>query len=167
MGNKVIIGLIILVWIIGIGVVIIVKGQEKKEEPVKVAAMPTPTLLPTIIPTQSLGIKEEKVEELKIEDLKIGTGAEAVSGKAVTVNYRGTLTDGTQFDSSYDRGTPFTFNLGAGEVIQGWDLGVKGMKIGGKRKLTIPSGLGYGARGVGTIPPNSTLIFEVELLKVE
>lgn len=169
MGNKVIIGLIILVWIIGMGVVIIVKGQEKKEEPVKLAVIPTPTLAvaPTTVPTQTLGIKEEKVEELKIEDLIIGTGAEAVSGKAVTVNYRGILTDGTPFDNSYDRGTPFTFNLGAGEVIQGWDLGFKGMKIGGKRKLTIPANLGYGARAVGTIPADSTLIFEVELLKVE
>jgi len=162
MGNKVIIGLIILVWILGLGAVIIFKSQEKKIEPEKVNIMPTPTEVAQVSQT-----KGEKVEELKIEDLKIGTGAEAVNGKAVTVNYRGTLTNGTQFDSSYDRGTPFTFNLGAGEVIQGWDLGVKGMKIGGKRKLTIPSDLGYGARGVGTIPPNSTLIFEIELLKVE
>jgi FKBP-type peptidyl-prolyl cis-trans isomerase len=163
MGNKIIIGSIILLWIIGIGVVIIVKSQEKKAEPVKVAVMPTLTPMPT----QALGVKEEKVTDLKIEDIKIGTGAEAVSGKAVTVNYRGTLTDGTQFDSSYDRSTPFTFNLGAGEVIKGWDLGVQGMKIGGKRKLTIPANLGYGARVIGTIPANSTLIFEVELLKVE
>lgn len=161
MGNKLIIGLIISVWIIGAGVVIIFKSQEKKEEPVK-TIIPTPTVV-----LEPIEKKGEKVEELKIEDLKIGSGAEAVSGKAVTVNYRGTLTDGTQFDSSYDRGTPFTFNLGAGEVIQGWDMGVKGMKIGGKRKLTIPSELGYGARAVGSIPPNSTLVFEVELLKVE
>ena len=108
------------------------------------------------------------MEELKIEDIKVGTGAEAVSGKKITVNYSGTLTDGTKFDSSYDRGEPFSFNLGAGEVIQGWDKGFAGMKIGGKRKLTIPSELGYGAQGAGgVIPPNATLIFEVELLKVE
>lgn len=109
-----------------------------------------------------------KMEGLKIEDLKVGTGAEAVTGKKITVNYAGTLTDGTKFDNSYDRGEPFSFTLGAGEVIQGWDQGFKGMKIGGKRKLTIPSELGYGAQGAGgVIPPNATLIFEVELLKVE
>lgn len=107
-------------------------------------------------------------DQLKIEDIKEGTGTEAVNGKKVTVNYKGTLLDGSQFDSSYDRGVPFSFNLGAGEVIKGWDLGVLGMKVGGKRHLTIPSELGYGERGAGNdIPPNSTLIFEIELLEVE
>ncbi len=110
----------------------------------------------------------KEMEELKIEDIVAGTGTEAVAGKSVTVHYTGTLTDGTKFDSSLDRGTPFTFNLGAGEVIQGWDQGVAGMKVGGKRKLTIPPSLGYGERGAGgVIPPNATLVFEVELLKVE
>lgn len=104
---------------------------------------------------------------LQIQDETIGTGTEAVAGKSVTVNYVGTLTDGTTFDSSYSRNQPFTFNLGAGEVIRGWDQGVAGMKVGGKRKLTIPPSLGYGSQAVGSIPPNSTLIFEVELLKVE
>ena len=86
----------------------------------------------------------------------------------MTVNYKGTFEDGEVFDSSYDRGVPFTFNLGAKEVIRGWDEGVSGMKVGGKRKLTIPSSLGYGEQGIpGAIPPNSTLVFEVELLKVE
>lgn len=107
-------------------------------------------------------------EELKIEDLVIGTGVEAISGKVVSVHYTGTLVDGTKFDSSKDRGTPFEFNLGAGEVIKGWDLGVVGMKVGGKRKLTIPANLGYGSQGAGSvIPPNATLIFEVELLEVK
>lgn len=119
-------------------------------------------------PTPSATITENKVEELKIEDIVVGTGIEAVSGKKVTVNYLGTLVNGTKFDSSYDRGVPFSFNLGAGEVIKGWDQGVAGMRVGGKRKLTIPSSLGYGATGAGSvIPPNATLIFEVELLKVE
>jgi FKBP-type peptidyl-prolyl cis-trans isomerase len=106
-------------------------------------------------------------EELKIEELAPGSGDEAVAGKQVAVHYTGWLTDGTKFDSSVDRGRPFSFQLGAGEVIKGWDQGVAGMKIGGKRKLTIPPGLGYGARGAGgVIPPNATLVFEVELLGV-
>ncbi len=104
---------------------------------------------------------------LKIEDLKVGTGAEAVAGKGVTVHYVGTLTDGSKFDSSRDRGEGFSFSLGAGQVIQGWDKGVAGMKVGGLRKLTIPPELGYGPRGFPpVIPPNSTLVFEVELLSV-
>jgi FKBP-type peptidyl-prolyl cis-trans isomerase FkpA len=104
---------------------------------------------------------------LKIEDLKVGTGTEAVSGKNVTVHYVGTLTTGSKFDSSRDRNEGFQFRLGAGQVIQGWDQGVAGMKIGGLRKLTIPPELGYGARGFPpVIPGNSTLIFEVELLAV-
>jgi FKBP-type peptidyl-prolyl cis-trans isomerase len=104
---------------------------------------------------------------MQIEDLQVGTGAEAVSGKRVSVHYTGWLTNGKKFDSSLDRGQPFQFRLGAGEVIQGWDKGVAGMKVGGKRKLTIPPELGYGARGAGgVIPPNATLVFEVELLGV-
>lgn len=106
--------------------------------------------------------------ELKIEELKVGTGAEAVPGKQIQVHYTGTLTDGKKFDSSVDRGQPFKFTLGAGQVIQGWEKGFAGMKEGGKRKLTIPSQLGYGDRGAGNvIPPNATLVFEVELIKVE
>lgn len=103
--------------------------------------------------------------ELVIEDIRVGTGAEATAGQKVSVHYVGTLTDGKKFDSSRDRGKPFEFGLGAGQVIQGWDQGVAGMKIGGLRKLTIPAHLGYGARGAGgVIPPNATLVFEVELL---
>ena len=105
--------------------------------------------------------------KLVIEDVQVGTGREAKAGDVVTVHYRGTLEDGTKFDASYDRNQPFTFNLGAGQVIKGWDQGVAGMKEGGKRTLTIPPHLGYGARGAGgVIPPNATLKFEVELLKV-
>ena len=104
-------------------------------------------------------------DQLQIEDLRPGTGAEAKAGHKVSVHYVGTLTDGKKFDSSRDRGKPFEFKLGAGQVIQGWDQGVAGMKIGGLRKLTIPPHLGYGARGAGNvIPPNATLVFEVELL---
>lgn len=104
---------------------------------------------------------------LRITDLELGNGNEATSGQKVTVNYRGMLENGNEFDSSYGRG-PFSFPLGAGQVIKGWDEGVAGMKVGGKRKLTIPPELGYGKRGAGgVIPPNATLIFEVELLSVE
>ena len=103
---------------------------------------------------------------LSITDIDVGDGEEATSGQKVTVNYRGTLENGKEFDSSYGRG-PFSFPLGAGQVIKGWDEGVAGMKIGGKRKLIIPPELGYGNRGAGgVIPPNATLIFEVELLEV-
>ena len=142
--------LIILVFIVPV-IILLLFGNASKQ-----------TLAP------SATITESKMEELKIEEMVVGTGDEAVNGKKVTVNYSGTLINGTKFDSSYDRGVPFSFSLGAGEVIAGWDQGVTGMKVGGKRKLTIPSSLGYGATGAGeVIPPNATLIFEVELLKVE
>jgi FKBP-type peptidyl-prolyl cis-trans isomerase FkpA len=105
---------------------------------------------------------------LKFTDDQVGSGAEALAGKTVSVHYTGWLTDGTKFDSSKDRGQPFSFPLGAGRVIKGWDEGVAGMKVGGKRTLTIPPELGYGARGApGAIPPNATLKFEVELLDVK
>lgn len=109
------------------------------------------------------------VTDLVIEDIVVGNGAEAVAGKRVSVHYTGTLhANGKKFDSSLDRGKPFEFPLGAGRVIKGWDQGVAGMKVGGKRRLTIPSHLAYGPRSVGDglIPPNSALVFDVELLGV-
>ncbi|MBL29105.1 MAG: peptidylprolyl isomerase [Rhodospirillaceae bacterium] len=107
--------------------------------------------------------------DLKIEDLEVGTGATATPGSTVTVDYTGWLEDGTKFDSSLDRNDPFTFQLGAGRVIKGWDQGIEGMKEGGVRKLTIPPEMAYGNRAVGggLIPANSTLIFEVELHDVD
>ena len=109
---------------------------------------------------------------LQFEELTVGSGNTATAGQKVSVHYTGWLTQngnkGTKFDSSHDRGEPFVFPLGKGHVIKGWDEGVAGMKVGGKRKLTIPPGLGYGARGAGAvIPPNATLVFEVELLDVK
>lgn len=122
-------------------------------------AQNTSFTVPTPAKAQS-GAKVTSVDE------KVGTGQEAKTGDTVTVNYIGTLTNGKKFDSSYDRKQPFTFTLGAGQVIQGWDQGVVGMKVGGKRKLTIPPELGYGDAPQGTIPANSTLVFEIELLSV-
>jgi peptidylprolyl isomerase/FKBP-type peptidyl-prolyl cis-trans isomerase FkpA len=109
----------------------------------------------------------QKANGLKIEDEVVGTGVAAGTGDKVTVHYTGWLTDGTQFDSSVGK-TPFSFTLGAGKVIPGWDLGVAGMMVGGKRKLTIPPELGYGSQGAGggKIPPNATLVFEIEMLKI-
>lgn len=109
-------------------------------------------------------VSDEK--EFQIIDLVVGKGDEAFSGSYVTVHYVGKLKNGTKFDSSRDRNRPFEFNLGAGEVVKGWDKGIKGMRVGGKRKLIIPPELGYGSKRVGNIPPDSTLIFEVELLKI-
>jgi FKBP-type peptidyl-prolyl cis-trans isomerase len=103
---------------------------------------------------------------LGVEDLVVGTGAVATNGDVLTVNYVGRLTNGTKFDSSYDRGLPYTFRLGAGQVIRGWDQGLVGMRVGGTRRLTIPPDLAYGSTGSGPIPPNATLIFDVELLSI-
>ncbi len=117
---------------------------------------------------EKTGVERTEAGGLKITDLVLGTGAVAEPGMSVTVHYRGTLKDGTEFDSSRKHGEPFTFRLGAGQVIPGWDQGVKGMKVGGKRKLVVPPELAYGERGAGgVIPPNATLTFEVELLDVK
>ena len=111
---------------------------------------------------------EKRMEGFIIEDIVIGNGMEAKAGDTVRVHYLGTFPDDAKFDSSYDRGEPFTLILGAGSVIEGWEKGLIGMKVGGKRKLTIPPSLAYGERGyAGVIPPNATLHFEIELLEVK
>ncbi|MFT5681525.1 MAG: FKBP-type peptidyl-prolyl cis-trans isomerase [Myxococcota bacterium] len=112
------------------------------------------------------GGEPEEEGELIREDQVVGEGDEAVKGSTVSVHYTGWLTSGRKFDSSLDRGQPFSFRIGGGQVIAGWEQGVAGMKVGGKRKLTIPSSLGYGRRGTGPIPGGATLVFEIELLGV-
>ena len=116
-----------------------------------------------------LAMSAPRAEFLEVEDVTVGVGQAAQSGDAISVHYTGWLASGKKFDSSRDRGTPFSFRLGAGQVIQGWDRGLIGMQVGGVRRLTIPPDQGYGNRevGGGLIPPNSTLIFEVELLSIE
>jgi peptidylprolyl isomerase len=137
--------LAVVLALAGIGLTLPGIAQEKKE--------------PKVITTKS---------GLKYIDVKEGTGEAAKAGDMVEVHYTGTLKDGKKFDSSKDRGKPFSFKLGAGEVIKGWDEGVAGMKVGGQRKLIIPPELGYGARGAGgVIPPNAELTFEVDLLKIK
>jgi FKBP-type peptidyl-prolyl cis-trans isomerase len=141
-------GYIALIAALTFGVIYVMSYKAKEVETTKmVVAETTPVVQNS--PVSSNKPMQKDVTELKIEDLVVGTGAEAVSGKLISVNYTGTLTDGTKFDSSLNPGrTPFEFTLGAGDVIQGWDMGFAGMKIGGKRKLTIPSDLGYGLLGV-------------------
>lgn len=105
-------------------------------------------------------------EELQVTDLELGEGSEVVKGALITTQYRGTLEDGREFDSSFARGKPFQCVIGTGRVIKGWDIGLMGMRVGGKRRLWVPAPLGYGERAVGSIPPNSNLVFEIELLEV-
>jgi FKBP-type peptidyl-prolyl cis-trans isomerases 1 len=124
---------------------------------------------PTVAQSEPTGSNAEVTTEsgLKYIDLVVGSGRVAAAGNLVTVHYTGWLTNGSKFDSSVDRHDPFSFPIGSGKVIRGWDEGVAGMKVGGKRKLTIPPQLGYGSRGAGgVIPPNATLVFDVELLEV-
>ncbi len=145
----------VVVGIVFLAVVIFfafgLNGKPSETSPIETFTQTTDTKIP---------------EDLKIEDTKVGTGSAVKSGDNIVINYLGTLSDGTKFDSSYDRGTPFETQIGVGQVIKGWDLGVIGMKVGGKRKLTIPPELGYGSQATGSIPANSILIFEVELMEI-
>lgn len=174
MGRKYLLVIVFLAVLIIAGAVYFLSRKSYPVNQSLASPSPTATIESTVSPVATASGKpimqtdKTSSDKLIIQDEVVGTGAVAVAGKSVTVNYVGTLTDGTKFDSSYDRGTPFTFNLGAGEVIAGWDQGVAGMKVGGKRKLTIPSSLAYGPQGIpGAIPGGATLIFEIELLKVE
>lgn len=153
-------------WLALLALLAAVGCRQTGSTPANVAAGTGPRAGATSAPENP---KEVTVPSgLKYEDLVVGNGALAEDGMTATVHYTGRLVDGTKFDSSLDRGQPFSFQIGAGQVIRGWDEGVRGMRAGGKRKLTIPPDLGYGDRGVrNLIPPGATLIFEVELLGVK
>ncbi len=156
--KKVVSGILFTVLAVGIIWLSIWYNQKSEEEARQAQA---------IADSAVAQAQQRLMENLKITNLVVGTGAEAKNGETVTVNYVGTLMNGTKFDSSYDRKQPFSFLLGAGQVIKGWDYGVLGMKVGGKRELTIPPELAYGAAGAGSvIPANATLHFVVELLSV-
>ncbi len=116
---------------------------------------------------QANALKAEDIKDLYMQEITVGNGKEAVDGKTVSVNYRGTFLDGKEFDSSYSRNKPFEFKLGSKNVIEGWEIGVKGMKVGGKRVLVVPPQMAYGEKGSGPIPPNTPLKFEIELLDVK
>jgi len=152
-------GIAVALALVVVAVFFIFPGLSPFGQPEAVTTQPTTT---TTMPT-------ENTDQLQITDEVVGTGAEAAAGDSVTVQYVGSLTNGTVFDASANRGaTGFTFALGAGQVIKGWDQGIVGMKEGGKRKLVIPATLAYGDQAIGNvIPANSTLVFEVELLKVQ
>lgn len=156
MQKKVLIGIVVLIVA---GIIYTVISGRKEEN------MSNPDLN---TPSASINPSTSNSAELKIEDIKEGTGSAVKSGDTIIINYSGTLLNGTKFDSSYDRGQPFQTQIGVGQVIKGWDQGLIGMKVGGKRRLTIPSSLAYGERGAGgVIPPNATLIFDLELLEVK
>lgn len=152
-------------WYVILGIVIILVGigigaAWNSTFSQNVVSSPTPSEISPAVPVISPA-------QLQVRDVTVGKGTEAKPGDKVSVTYKGTLQDGTVFDASNLHGNaPFTFTLGAGEVIQGWDQGVAGMKVGGKRVLVIPPQLAYGSQAVGSIPPNSTLTFEVDLLQV-
>jgi FKBP-type peptidyl-prolyl cis-trans isomerase len=153
--NKLITTLMVVIFILTF--YFLTKGQNDSENKVSDSDI-------IIMPTLSLS----QVTKLEIEDIKVGTGQEVKSGDTVVIHYTGTLEDGTKFDSSYDRDEPFETQIGVGQVIKGWDQGVPGMKVGGKRKLTIPYQLAYGEAGIlGAIPAKATLIFEVELVAIK
>ena len=134
------------------------KNPSKTET--KISDSQQNTTMPSLPPS--------KITELKIEDIKVGTGSAVKSGDTVVMHYAGTLEDGSKFDSSYDRGQPFETEIGVGQVIEGWEKGVPGMKIGGKRRLSIPYQMAYGENGIpGAIPPKATLIFDVELVNIK
>ncbi|GEM_PF-1511200 len=168
MNTKTIFAVTLIIIFFGIGAFIFYKkGNSVETAGVDLNLQATPTPTPT--PTAPVESTKTMDNGLKIQDLKVGTGSEAKAGDIISVNYIGSLANGTVFDASAKHGGPATFQIGVGQLIKGWDIGIPGMKVGGKRKLIVPPSLGYGSQNVGNgaIPPNSTLIFEVELLAVQ
>jgi FKBP-type peptidyl-prolyl cis-trans isomerase FkpA len=161
---KYIFAILAVFFALCVGLFMLLSRENSSATVAETISSPAPTPMTQVEGTSSANVD---MANLKIEDIVVGTGKEAKGGDTVTVNYKGTLENGTQFDSSYGK-QPFTTRIGVGQVIEGWDQGIPGMKVGGKRKLTIPPHLGYGASGAGgIIPPNAALIFEVELLDVK
>lgn len=169
--NKNILSIVLVVFLVGAGVWFLMSDQRNNDEILPtLTATPTATATPSASPTASAKPQGKVIKMdngLQIQDIVVGTGTEAKKGDLVTVHYVGTFTNGTKFDSSVDRGQPFQFVPGVSSVIQGWHLGVPGMKVGGKRKLTIPYQLAYGENDYSSIPGKSTLLFEIELLEVK
>lgn len=167
--TKTILAIFILVIFLGAAIWLLINKSNSVQNVLN-SPSPTPTVTPassvTSTPTASGQANEIPTDKVSGQELTVGTGVEAKTGDTVQVNYVGMFLDGKKFDSSYDRGQPFEFTLGAGQVISGWDIGVVGMKVGGKRRLIIPPQFGYGAKDNGPIPANSTLVFDIELLKV-
>jgi FKBP-type peptidyl-prolyl cis-trans isomerase len=162
------------VWVIALAAAVvgtIVYGAMPKSSQTATAPKPAtpPATAPATpaAPAQPAAPASTPAAEVKTEDVKVGTGPEVKVGDSVTVHYTGTLTNGEKFDSSRDRGEPLTFTIGSTSIIPGWSQGIVGMKQGGQRKLTIPPSLGYGERGKGEIPPNATLLFDIEVVKIE
>lgn len=157
----------VLLVIVGAGYYLLTRNNQTMDSNDQ-QGTPLTTTTPTPTGEATTSANVQTLEGgLKIEDLKVGTGEEVKSGDTVSMHYKGTFENGDKFDSSYDRGAPFQTQIGVGRVIQGWDKGVPGMKVGGKRKLIIPGALAYGSQGIlGAIPPNATLIFEVELVQI-
>ncbi len=174
MNTKTILAFTVIVILVGVvGFVFYRKSGDKSDiglnPTASVTPLPTPTPTP-ITPTTPENNKIIKMESgLQLQDIVVGTGAEAKPRDTISVNYVGALDNGTVFDASAKHGGPATFQIGVGQLIKGWDEGIPGMKVGGKRKLVVPPSLGYGSKNVGNglIPPNSTLVFEVELLAVQ
>ena len=169
--------IVLAVVLSGVAGIFLLSNQKSAQPDINFNPTPIPSPTSGIINNNSPKISVTPInmndfqttpDGLKIHDEVVGQGQEVKSGDTVTVNYSGYLENGTKFDSSYDRNAPFTTQIGVGQVIKGWDEGIVGMKAGGKRKLIIPSSLGYGAQGAGnSIPPNSTLVFDVELIGVK
>ena len=172
MNTKTIFAVTLVIIFVGVVAFIFYKKSNSVRDISQIGLSPTMSVTslptPTSIPPETNKIT--KMENgLQIEDLKVGTGDEAKAGDTISVNYSGSLENGTVFDASAKHGGPATFQIGVGQLIKGWDIGIPGMKVGGKRKLIVPPSLGYGSQDVGNglIPPNSTLTFEVELLVVQ